>query len=205
MKDDLTVPDGDKGKASRNARLTLISHAATRAVREAAFPRDEPLEEREISRIVGLGWSAPRAQQVLAAPELRAEQTARALGLDARCISTLRDCDYGRWSGRELDAVYADEPDGVALWLTDPAAVPHDGESIVGLIDRIACWMDEQQETGHTIAITHPALIRSAIVHALNAPAQAFWRIEVGPLTLTDLRYNGSNWVVRSIACSLKL
>jgi hypothetical protein len=41
-------------------------------------------------------------------------------------------------------------------------------------------------------------VIRSAIVHALSASAQTFWRIDIAPLSLTDLRFNGRVWTLRS-------
>lgn len=190
-------------------RLTLISHAATQAQRRAAFPLDEPLGEGEIAKIAALGWKAPRAQRILAGPERRAQETARALGLSAAITAELRDCDYGRWRGRELSELQSLDPEGLLAWLTDPNANPHGGESIVNLIDRVGRWMDEGMdkgtEAGHTIAVTHPLLIRGAIVHALQAPPAAFFRIDVAPLSITDLRFNGKAWTLRSTGYKLML
>lgn len=190
-------------------RLTLISHAATQAQRRAAFPLDEPLDEREIAKIAALGWKAPRAQRILAGPERRTQETARALGLSAAIAADLRDCDYGLWRGRELSELQSLDPEGLVAWLTDPIANPHGGESIVSLIDRVARWMDkgmdEGMEAAHTIAVTHPPLIRGAIVHALQVPPAAFFRIDVAPLSVTDLRFNGKVWTLRSTGCGLML
>jgi broad specificity phosphatase PhoE len=184
-------------------RLSLISHAATPALRRAAFPLDEPLDQQEIAKINALGWIAPKAQKILSAPEQRTQETAHALGLAATTIPELRDCDYGVWRGRELSELQAQDPEGVATWLADPAASPHSGESIANLVDRVGMWLDQQREDGHTIAVTHPAVIRSAVVHILNAPLQSFWRIDIAPLSLTDLRFNGSVWTLRSCATPL--
>lgn len=184
-------------------RLSLISHAATQALRRAAFPLDEPLDPQEISKISALGWKAPKTQKFLSAPERRAQQTAQALGLASAITPELRDCDYGVWRGRELIEIQTQDPEGVATWLADPAASPHRGESIANLIGRVGTWLDQQREDGHTIAVTHPAVIRSAVVHILNAPFQSFWRIDVAPLSLTDLRFNGKVWTLRSCATTL--
>jgi broad specificity phosphatase PhoE len=116
----------------------------------------------------------------------------------------LRDCNYGRWSGRELDKVQSEEPDKVAIWLTDPAAAPHGGESILKLVDRVGGWLREQGCAGHVIAVTHPAVIRAAIVYALETPLQSFWRIDIAPLSLTDLRLNGKMWALRSSSSMLR-
>jgi broad specificity phosphatase PhoE len=165
---------------------------------------DEPVGESEIAEIAALGWNAPRAQQVCSAPERRVQETVKALGLSPTVVAELRDCDYGTWSGRELSEVQSSEPEEVLTWLTDTAASPHGGESILALVDRVGRWLEEQRERGHVIAVTHPAVIRAAIVCALEVPLQSFWRIDIAPLSLTDLRFNGRMWTLRSSGCGLR-
>jgi len=184
-------------------RLTLISHAPTLALRRASFPLDETLLQGEKERIASIRWTAPRAQQVWCGPEKRTRQTAEALGLEPSVLAELADIDYGRWNGQEFGDVQASDPDGLANWLTDPDAIPHGGESLVQLVVRIESWMEKQIDFGHALAVTHPAIIRAAILCALQAPAQSFWRVEVSPLSITDLRFNGRHWTVRSSGCSL--
>jgi broad specificity phosphatase PhoE len=157
-----------------------------------------------MAEVAALGWNAPRAQQVWSGPERRVQQTAESLGLSATVATGLRDCDYGTWGGREIGEVQSGEPDKVLNWLTDAAAAPHGGESIREVVDRVGRWMQEQCGTGHVIAVTHPAIIRAAIVCALDAPLQAFWRIDIAPLSLTDLRFNGRLWTLRSSSCALR-
>src|SRR5580698_4850716 len=183
-----------------SARLTLISHAPTHAQRHSAFPLDEPLDNTELAKISALNWQAPRTQQILTAPEQRTQQTAQALNLSATPSTDLRDCDYGTWRGRDLTELHAEKPEDIAAWLTDPSATPHEGESITDLLARTATWLNTLANSGHTIAITHPAIIRTAIIHILNAPPQSFWRIDIAPLTVTDLRHNGRTWTLRSTA-----
>jgi broad specificity phosphatase PhoE len=186
------------------SRLTFISHAATEAQRRAAFPLDEPVLEREIAKMAELNWRAPAAAQVWSAPEQRTQQTARALGLLAKVADGLGDCDYGRWRGRKMDEVQTEDPEGIVAWLSDPGAAPHGGESLEKLIARVGSWINEQRAVKHTIAVTHPAVIRAAVVYALQTPLQTFWRIDVAPLTVTDLRFNGNVWTLRSSGCPLR-
>jgi broad specificity phosphatase PhoE len=186
------------------ARLTLISHAPTEALRSASFPLDEPLTEPDREKISALHWSPPRTQQILVAPELRARQTAEALGLSAEPTPDLRDCDYGSWSGFTFSDIASLKSEEVTLWLADVAAAPHGGESILQLMERVARWLGEQRHHDHTLAITHPAVIRSAILCALEAPPQAFWRIDIAPLTITDLRWNETTWTLRASGVSLQ-
>jgi broad specificity phosphatase PhoE len=190
------------------ARLTLISHAPTPAQRDARFPADEPLEESALLKLSTLNWQPPRAQHILAAPELRAQQTAAALNLSATPAAELRDIDYSMWQGHTFNDLYHEDPEAITQWLTDPTAAPHKGESIAHLITRVTKWLatllTEAAETHtHTIAITHPAVIRAAILHTLNSPPQSFWRIDIPALTLTDLRHNDRNWTLRSTAVPL--
>lgn len=156
-----------------------------------------------MAKIAALDWNPPRCQQVLSGPERRAQGTAEALGLSAAIAPEIRDCDYGAWGGHDLSEIAADYPDDLFTWFADPSAAPHGGESIVELIDRIGRWMGAHRDGGHTLAITHPVVIRAAIVHALQATASTFWRIDVAPLSLTDLRWNGQVWTARSISCTL--
>jgi broad specificity phosphatase PhoE len=164
---------------------------------------DEPLADREVEKISALRWNKPRAQRTLSAPELRAQQTSQALGLSADVAADLRDCDYGSWNGFDLTEVASSNPEEVAIWLRDPGAAPHGGESIVDLIDRVGLWLKKQRDVGHTLAITHPAVIRAAIVSALEARPLTFWRIDIAPLSITDLRWNERMWTLRSSGCVL--
>jgi broad specificity phosphatase PhoE len=156
-----------------------------------------------MAKIAALGWKAPRAHRIVSGPERRAKQTAEALGLSAENAAELRDCDYGAWRGYTLNEVEHRQPEEVLAWLSDPGAAPHGGESILQLITRIGNWLKEQIAADHTIAVTHPAVIRSALVHTLQSPPSSFWRIDIAPLSLTDLRWNGRVWTVRSSGCAL--
>ena len=197
-----------RGKALESqalpTRITLISHAPTLALRRASFPLNEPLIEGEIERIAALGWTAPRAQYVCCGPEKRTQQTAEALGLEPSVVSELADVDYGTWSGKEIDDVHAIDPEGLAAWLTDVNAAPHGGEAFAHLIARVQQWMEGRTGAGHTVAVTHPAVVRAAILCAIQAPPESFWRIEIAPLTTTDLRFNGKLWTARSTGCLLR-
>lgn len=184
-------------------RITLISHGMTAAVRRASFALDEPLLEGEIEKIASLGWQAPRAQASWCGPEQRTQQTASALGLEPLLSPALGDVNYASWQGKEIDDIQTSDPMGLSEWLTHVDAAPHGGESVSQAIQRVRSWMKQQIGAGHTIAVTHPALIRAAILCALQAPPESFWRIEVAPLSITDLRFNGRVWIVRSAGCSL--
>jgi broad specificity phosphatase PhoE len=135
---------------------------------------------------------------------LRTRQTAEALQLDAITLSTLRDCDYGTWRGSTLDEILARDPLTVSAWLRDPAATPHGGESLLSLMQRVAEWLEgEKAVNGRAILVTHAAVIRAAIVHAIEATPKSFWRIDVAPLSFTRLSCKDGRWNVTSSGCAL--
>jgi len=177
-------------------RLKLLSHAGTEAERDGRFPHaDEPALDAVFDRRA-LG----RIDRCWAAPEARARGTAAAFGLDAAVLPDLGDLDLGTWRGRRLDEIAAADPGGAAAWLADPEAVPHGGEALETLLGRVGAWLDRLDTPGAAVAVTHPAVIRAALLHVLGAPASAFWRIDVVPLTIADLRRNDRRWTLRSLA-----
>ncbi|ONI87576.1 hypothetical protein ALI144C_09345 [Actinosynnema sp. ALI-1.44] len=179
---------GETAHPNASGRVVLISHAATPATRCASFPDDEPLERPGDPLVVNLG----RFTRFSTGPETRCRQTAAALGWDAAVEEALADLDFGDWRGRALEDV-AD-----FSWLTDPSAAPHGGESVRDVVARVGGWLDGLRGTGERVAaVTHPAVVRAAIVHVLTAPAQAFWRIDVAPLSVTRLTNSGQNWTLR--------
>jgi len=169
----------------------------------AAFPLDEPVEQRELEKLGSIGWIPPRARQVYAGPEQRTRQTANALGLNPILAAELKDLDYSSWRGKSLDDIQASDLEGVSRWLTDIESAPHGGESVASLLTRVGCWLVGQQHSGHTVAVTHPAVIRAAIILALRAPAQSFWRMDIPPVSITDLRWKGGLWSMRCSGCRI--
>ncbi|MEE3627804.1 histidine phosphatase family protein [Nitrospirillum sp. BR 11752] len=193
----MTAPDSTR-------RLILLAHAPTRAQRDAIFASaTEPAEEAGLAQAGH--WAEARALrkigQLLTAPEDRARQTAAVLaatlGMEVTEDAALADLDAGSWQGRSLAELSVHEADAVAAWLGDPEARPHGGESLAQLRARVARWLENWTAEGHTLAVTHPAVIRMAAAVVLDAPLQAFWRLDIAPLSLTDLRWN-RRWTVRA-------
>ena len=87
------------------------------------------------------------------------------------------------------------EPGGFAAWLQDPESALHGGESFAALIDRVGVWLTQAlARESATLAVTHSAVVRAAIVKALGAGSSAFARIDVAPLSLARLSGHGQRW-----------
>jgi broad specificity phosphatase PhoE len=184
-------------------RLTMLAHAPTAATAAAAFPGDEPLDARGRTWAEAGRGTQPRVDQVRCAPECACRQTCSALNLPAPELDDgLRGWDLGGWTGRTLDEVTVASPAQVSSWMTDPSAAPHGGEPLTRLLERTRTWLDSLPP-GHTLAVCGPAVVRAAVVTVLGAPAAAFWRVDVAPLTVTDLRGGPRRWTVRATGSPL--
>lgn len=175
-------------------RLTFLCHGATSATRRAAFPAPgDPLDARTLQ--TPDAGRLGRQDRCWTSPASGAAATAAALGLPCVVEPLLRDCDYGRWTGRTLADVERVEPDALASWFADPEARPHGGESIAAVVSRVGAWLTATATTpGRVLAVTHPMVIRAAAVWALGVPIAALWRLDVAPLSLTRITAQGGTW-----------
>jgi broad specificity phosphatase PhoE len=177
--------------------LLLVRHAPTSATHDAAFPADEPLDADARGRAAALAELLPARCDALCSPALRCRQTASAARLDPQLEPEIAECDFGSWSGRTLAEVHAADPSAAGRWMTDPHARPGGGESLVDFVARIARWLDGQaSEEGAAVAVTHGGVVKAAVVHALAAPIESFWRIEAVPLAVTELGSHNGRWTV---------
>lgn len=178
-------------------QVLLVRHGPTIATESAGFPVDEALEPAGMAQAATLAAALPSGQRTLCSPALRARQTAAAAGLSAQTEPRLAECDFGAWAGRRLADVHAAEPEATSEWMTDPDACPHGGESLSAFSARVAAWLDEEvRRPEPVIAVTHGGVIKASVVHALQAELGAFWRVEVAPLSITELCAHDERWSV---------
>ena len=121
--------------------VLLIRHARTRYNAERRFcggRSDPPLDERGQAELAPLRERfASEVEAVFCSPQLRARQTAAALG-HAQVIEELRELDQGELEGRELRPALAEHAEFFARWTRDPTheRVPGGGESMGQLAAR---------------------------------------------------------------------
>ena len=185
-------------------RLLLISHASTPALRAARFPLDEGLDEQGASKTAALRLTfasslGSAVDEAFCGPCRRTTETALGLGLDARPERALRDLDSGRWAGRSIEELIGAEPEAVTAWMADADAAPHGGESIAALMLRVSAWLDARCSAGagRIVAVTHPAVMRAAVLHVSGAPALSFWAVDIAPLAVIRLQSTGRRWRLR--------
>lgn len=180
-------------------RMTMVAAApAGPASRELRFGDDRPPVDHEQERILAAVSRLTDAGSHFTAPSVRCRRTAELLGLRAAVEPDLRDGDMGTWHGRTLNDVAARDPAALGAWTADPDAAPHGGESVTALCARVAGWFDRlPDDTGRAVAVTGPAVVRAAVVHALGAGPAAFWRVDVLPLSAVLLTGRAGRWNLR--------
>lgn len=195
-------------------RVTLISPARSEASESFRFDDGSPLSaagRRDVDRArAAVRPLLAAAGREAVSPSPRCVETARGLGLGAGpspcpgpaaalTDERLSGCATGRWRGRTLEEVSRAEPEGVALWLSDPSAAPHGGEPLTELFARTREWLAELAGAdGRVLAVAEPDVVRAAVVCALGAPETALWRVDVAPLTATELSGRPARWNLRA-------
>ncbi|MFJ5806831.1 histidine phosphatase family protein [Streptomyces sp. NBC_01426] len=105
----------------------------------------------------------------------------------------LRGLAVGAWAGRALEEVAAEDPEAVGAWLTDPGFAPPGGESVAALIARVGAHLAALAPGTHRVVVEQ-AVVRAAVVHALELPAPVFWRLDARPDTVTTLTGRSGRW-----------
>ncbi|MET9695352.1 histidine phosphatase family protein [Streptomyces sp. NPDC006529] len=139
--------------------------------------------------------SAAPVRLLLVTPELDLAARQGRFGSAAPCPGHpgLRGLDTGAWAGRTLDEVAAEDPAGVRDWLTDPRYAPPGGESVAALTERVGAALAALDGGRHRLEVEQ-AVVRAAVVHALELPHAAFWRLDVRPRTVTELTGRSGRW-----------
>ena len=165
--------------------MLLVRHAGTAATREARLPLDEPAD-RDLPDVTG--WLG-RSGSVLTSPARRCQVPG------AVVEPQLGPWDLGCWAGLSLTEI----PE-LPAWRTDPAYAGHGGESALALSARVVGLLaDWHDHGGRIVAVTHAAVIRAAVLHALGAPVGSAWQLDISPGSLTELHAAPGGWRVARV------
>jgi len=151
-------------------------------------------------------WQAARAaaelvlrggvQAVVSSPLARCRQTAQAaadrLGLDVTVEPGLRETDFGAWEGLTFGEIRERYPAEMDAWFASADAAPPGGESFAAVAARVAAARDGllDRYRGRTVlVVSHVTPITTLVRLALDAPAEALFRLAVGPASLSEVAY----------------
>ena len=178
-------------------RLTLICHAITPLQKRGRFSDDESVAMDWQGAALSLAGRYKQQARLVCGPEVRARQTAGLFGNNAQVEPALRDLDVGIWKGQAIGQL---DSETLNTWATDSTSAAHGGESVGQLCMRVGQWLKSlETQPGHVIAVTHPFVIRAAMLYVMQLPVLMFYRIDVEPLSSVELRFNGY-WRLRLMA-----
>jgi len=171
-------------------RLVLVRSAATPATRRAAFSSDEPLDAAGVRAAERLAPVLGRVDAARSSAARRARMTAAAAGWTAAVDPDLAGPDPRAWAGLTLEEVGARDPQGLRAWLNKPDPEGDLRRRVARFLEQAHGW------SGTTVAVTHAGWVRTAVVQALGAPPESFWRVDVAPASVTVLHRRDQGWVL---------
>lgn len=171
-------------------RLTLVAHGETEYAREGVFGDCGRLRPEQDVQL----WQA--RTRCFCGPEPVCPQTAALMGLEpAGTVPELRQPDFGSWVGQSLAEVIERDPDGLEVWLNDPTAVPHGGESLAAVAARVGATLDAHPwPAAGAVVIVSSFTARAALAHGLGARPDALLRADVAPLGSVRLSRHAGRW-----------
>ncbi len=133
---------------------------------------------------------------VVSSPMVRCRQTAQAvadqLGLEVEVDEGFAEAGFGEWDGCTLDEVAARWPAELDAWLGSTSVAPPGGESLDAVAERVRDARDRTiaRHPGGTVAVAaHVNPIKTLVRLALGAPPSAIHHMELGPASLSEVRY----------------
>ena len=185
--------------ASAATLILLVRHGATPTTGRVLPGRAPGLQlsadgaqqaARVAGRVTDLKPSAIYTSPLERAVETAAP-TAAATGLTAVEEPGLLECDFGDWTGESLSVLTRREE-----WrtlMTAPATFRFPGgESLAELRSRVVATL-EQLRTAHpgqvVVCFSHADPIRAALTFALDAPLDAFHRVNVGTGSISMIHF----------------
>jgi broad specificity phosphatase PhoE len=198
-------PRGWGPPGSTTTTLVLVRHGVTDATTGKRFSgglasSNPPLNDEGRQQVAATGeWLTPLADTfdaLVASPVRRTRETAEilgeSLGLEIHEEPGLAEMEFGSWDGLSFTEVREKWPDELSAWLGDLDSAPHGGESFRTVEKRVLEGRDRllAAYAGKTIvAVSHVTPIKTLVAHALGAPLDAVYRMELAPASVTALSY----------------
>jgi broad specificity phosphatase PhoE/ribonuclease HI len=146
-------------------------------------------------------WLAPMAEQVdavVSSPVRRtmesAEILAEVLGKPVEVEPGFAEMEFGTWDGMTFLDVAEQHKEELDTWLGSLDVAPGGGESFRVVEKRVLDGLQRllEQHPGKTVVVvSHVTPIKILVGHALTAPLDAVFRMELSPASVTVLAFYG--------------
>ncbi|MFC5177221.1 bifunctional RNase H/acid phosphatase [Nocardioides taihuensis] len=182
------------GLASANPGLSDEGRAQARAVAE---------------------WLAPLAERVdavVASPVRRTRETAEIvaerLGKQLAVEPGFAEMEFGAWDGLTFDEVAARHPGELEAWLGSLEVAAGGGESFRQVEARVLSGLERlvgAHPGGTVVVVSHVTPIKTLVAHAVDAPLEAVFRMELSPASVSVLSFFAGGPDGREPRASLRL
>ncbi|TIC83822.1 histidine phosphatase family protein [Nocardioides sp. GY 10113] len=191
--------------ADRPTTLVLVRHGVTEHTSARRFsgglggdnpPLSEEGRDQAAQAARWLTELGDRVDAVLTSPVRRTRETAALIGAELGLAVTeepaFAEMDFGRWDGRSFAEVAAEDRAGMDAWFADLAAAPHGGESFHDVRERVLGGLERVliEHAGQTVVVaSHVTPIKTLVAHALGAPLEALFALELAPASVSVVAY----------------
>lgn len=197
---------GWSGADGAPTTLVIVRHGVTVHTAAKRFSGglggdNPPLSEEGRDQIRATGaWLAPltgTVSAVIASPVRRTRESgdllAAALGdVPVEEEPGFAEMEFGHWDGLTFGEVAAQHQDELDAWLGSLDVAPFGGESFREVQTRVLAGLErvKARHAGRTVVVaSHVTPIKTLVAHAMDAPLDAVFRMELSPASVTVLTY----------------
>jgi broad specificity phosphatase PhoE/ribonuclease HI len=189
----------------------LLRHGETplSAERRFAGVGDIPLTDAGVAqaRSAAEALGSYEIEAIVTSPLRRCRDTAKEVaavaGAPVREEDGFRELDFGSWEGMTFAEVRERWPDQMSAWLADPSVAPPGGESFEDAFRRVRTALDKlmvRYRHQRVLVVSHVTPIKMLLRHALLAPPQSMYRINLDVASLSTIDwYDDGPGVVRGV------
>ena len=181
-------------------RHGVTAHTSSKKFSGGLGGDNPPLSDEGRDQIRAVAdWLAPMAERidaVVASPVRRTRESAdligERLGIAVVEEAGFAEMEFGHWDGLTFGEVGERHGDELASWLGSMDAAPVGGESFRTVQKRVLAGLTRQlaAHPGKTVVVvSHVTPIKTLVAHALEAPLEAVFRMELSPASVTVLSY----------------
>ncbi|WP_122818021.1 bifunctional RNase H/acid phosphatase [Nocardioides pantholopis] len=196
---------GWSASSSEPTTLVLVRHGVTAHTIEKRFSgglasANPGLSDEGRDQVRATAqWIAPIAEQVdavVASPVRRtqesAEIVAEVLGAKLLLEPGFAEMEFGHWDGLTFGEVAERHPEELDAWLGSLDAAPPGGESFRVVEERVLGGLQRvlDEHAGRTVVVvSHVTPIKTLVAHAVDAPLDAVFRMELSPASVTVVSF----------------
>ena len=143
-----------------------------------------------------LGPLAERVDAVIASPVRRTQESAEiiaaALERTVEMEPGFAEMEFGTWDGMTFAEVGERHPEDLEAWLGSLDFAPGGGESFRTVEERVLAGLERvlaAHRGGTVVVVSHVTPIKTLVAHALQAPLDAVFRMELAPASVTVLTW----------------